>query len=156
MRTAKGTAICCLLAALAICSGWRAARAADPPTPSDTGKESQEMPVLRGTEWLALEQNAKITFVWGIGHVVTIEEHVEKRHPELARKGFVAKLAEGLRGVPMNSIVQQIDTFYQKNPDKVDLPVMRVIWGQIVKPKLSSGIADAPLAPSPAQPAPGQ
>jgi hypothetical protein len=145
MRTAKGRVIFCLLVVLAIPSGWRAARAEDQPVPSDTRKESQEMPVLRGTEWQQLDQNAKIAFIWGIGHVVTIEEHVEDRHPELKRKGFVAKLAVGLRGVPMNSIVQQIDSFYQLNPDKVDLPVMRVIWGQIVKPKLTTGIADQPL-----------
>ncbi|HJV37155.1 hypothetical protein [Geomonas sp.] len=153
MSAAKGTALCCLLATLAIPCGWTTVYAADQPAQSETGKE---MPVLVGTEWQALDQNAKITFVWGIGHVVTIEERVEERHPELKRRGFVAKLAEGLRGMPMNSIVQQIDSFYQNNPDKIDLPVMRVIWGQIVKPKLSSGIADTPLSPAPSQPVPQQ
>jgi hypothetical protein len=112
----------------------------------DASKELKEMPVLTGEEWKNLQADSKLAFVWGIGHVVTIEENVQHRHPDLQRKGFVAKLAEGLRGVPMNEIVQRVDAYYSSNPDDLDLPVMRVIWRQIVKPKLASGIADRPLS----------
>jgi len=52
-----------------------------------------------------------------------------------------------LRGIPMNTIIQDVDTYYQRNPDDLDLPVMRVIWKQLVKPKLTSGVADRPLTP---------
>ena len=114
-------------------------------TPTDLSKELKEMPVLTGEQWQTLQPDTKIAFIWGIGHVVTIEENVITRHPELRRQGFVAKLAEGLRGVPMNTIIQTIDGFYQKNPDDLDLPVMRIIWAKIVKPKLKSGVGDSPL-----------
>ena len=118
---------------------------AEEKTPTDLSRELKEMPVLTGDQWQTFQPDTKIAFIWGIGHVVTIEEHVMQRHPELRRQGFSAKLAEGLRGVPMNTIIQEIDSYYQKNPDDLDLPVMRVIWGQIVKPKLKTGIADQPL-----------
>jgi hypothetical protein len=111
----------------------------------ETNKQLNEMPILRGEQWQTFQHDTKVAFIWGIGHVVTIEEHVKQRHPELQRKGFESKLAEGLKGVPMNSIIQTVDSYYQRNPDDLDLPVMRVIWAQIVKPKLKTGIADRPL-----------
>jgi len=130
---------------IASLTGVGVALAAGEKTPSDLSKELQEMPVLTGKQWQTLRPDTKIAFIWGIGHVVTIEENVMQRHPELKRQGFTAKLAEGLRGVPMDAIIQDIDAFYQKNPEDLDLPVMRVIWSQLVRPKLKTGIADQPL-----------
>jgi len=131
-----------LLAGLLIVSK---AVAADQATPVETGRELKEMPVLNGESWQTLQPDTKIAFIWGIGHVVTVEEHVIQRHPELQRSGFVSKLAEGLRGVPMSSIIEQIDSYYRQNPDDLDLPVMRVMWSQIVRPKLKAGVGDVPF-----------
>lgn len=111
----------------------------------DVSKGLNEMPVLTGDIWQTMTPDAKVAFVWGVGHVVTIEQHVELKHPELKRAGFVAKLVEGLRGVPMDSIIKSVDAYYQDNPQDLDLPVMRVIWSQVVRPKLKSGVADLPL-----------
>jgi hypothetical protein len=146
------TRFSCLLSVLAMFAGGATALASDAgsgtveeKTPTDLSKELKEMPVLTGEEWQTLQHDTKVAFIWGVGHVVTIEEHVMTRHPELKRQGFSAKLAEGLRGVPMNTIIEEIDTYYQKNPDDLDLPVMRVVWSQLVKPKLKTGIADRPF-----------
>lgn len=145
MKICKAMTICCVLALLAGLAGGSIARAVEVATPLETEKELKEMPVMTGEQWQTLQPDTKIAFIWGIGHVVTIEENVIQRHPELKRKGFVAKLAEGLRGVPMSTIIEETDAYYLQNPDDLDLPVMRVIWARIVKPKLKSGIADAPL-----------
>jgi len=140
------TRSCCMLALLAGLAGAGTVFPAEPTMATlETNKDLDEMPVLRGEQWLSFQHDTKVAFIWGIGHVVTIEEHVKQRHPELQRNGFESKLAEGLKGVPMNSIIQTVDSFYQRNPDDLDLPVMRVIWAQIVKPKLKTGIADRPL-----------
>jgi hypothetical protein len=141
----KVTRFCCVLSLFASLAGVSAALAADEKTPTDLSKELKEMPVLTGEEWQTLQPDTKTAFVWGVGHVVTIEENVSQRHPELKKQGFTAKLAEGLRGVPMSTIIQEVDAYYQKNPDDLDLPVMRVIWRQLVKPKLTTGIADRPI-----------
>jgi len=145
MKTHIITKLCCMLALLAGLAGGGIAFAAHDTAQLDTSKELKEMPVLTGEQWQNLHPETKLAFIWGIGHVVTIEENVQQRHPELQRKGFVAKLAEGLRGVPMNDVMQTVDTYYRNNPEDLDLPVMRVIWREIVKPKLTTGIADRPL-----------
>jgi hypothetical protein len=119
--------------------------AADQTPTATAGKQSLEMPVMTGAEWQQLGGEAKIAFIWGIGHVVTIEEHVVQRHPELAKPDFPTKLAEGLRGVQMNTIVEELDRYYRTHPADINLPVMKVIWRQLVKPKLSTGIANRPI-----------
>jgi len=115
---------------------------------TDTGKTLQEMPVLTGAQWLSLQPDSKIAFIWGIGHVVTIEEGVIQKHPDLKRVGFTAKLAEGLKGVSMDTIIQKVDGFYRDHPEDGDLPVLGVIWAQLVRPKLKAGIGDRPFASS--------
>ena len=142
------TRSCCVLSLVAGLFGTAPALAVDEPSPGDMTKDLKEMPVLTGEGWQTLSPDAKFTFIWGIGHVVTIEENVIERHPELKRQGFSAKLAEGLRGIPMGTIVQDIDSYYRTNPGDLDLPVMRVIWTQLVRPKLKTGIADRPFTGS--------
>jgi hypothetical protein len=146
MKLSTWRRFCCLAALGASLAGGGTAFA-DQPAVIDSGKALQEMPLLTGVEWQTLSRDAKFAFILGIGHVVTVEEHVVQRHPELKRDDFVAKLAEGLKGVPMRDIVQELDSFYRTNPDDLDLPVMRVIWSQLVKPKLASGPAGRPFNP---------
>ncbi|GFO68004.1 hypothetical protein GMLC_15830 [Geomonas limicola] len=139
---------CFALALVVSLVGAGSVFAADLPIQNDTGKTLQEMPVLTGAQWQVLQPDAKVAFIWGIGHVVTIEENVIQKHPELKRVGFTAKLAEGLKGVSMDTIIQRVDGFYRDHPEDGDLPVLGVIWAQLVRPNLKAGIADRPFASS--------
>jgi hypothetical protein len=135
----------CNLLGLIALAGWSFdASAADKPQ-ADISQKLTEMSVLTGDVWQKMAPDEKVAFVWGIGHVVTIERQVTERYPELKREGFVAKLAEGLVGVPMNTIVLEIDKYYKENPYDLGAPVMEVIWDEMVKPKIRSGIANLPL-----------
>lgn len=146
MKVCKLTRMCCAAVLLAGLLLVDRAISADEATRQAAGKELKEMPVLTGQGWQSLQPDSKIAFIWGIGHVVTVEEHVVRRYPEMQRQDFVSKLADGLRGVPMSSIVEQVDGYYRRNPEDMDLPVVRVIWSEIVRPRLKAGVADAPFA----------
>ncbi|HKQ33082.1 MAG TPA: hypothetical protein VJV40_07750, partial [Thermodesulfobacteriota bacterium] len=41
---------------------------------------AKEMPVLKGDQWMTMDENAKIAFIWGAGHVVTIEEVIMEKY----------------------------------------------------------------------------
>ena len=136
---------CCVLTLVAVLAGWRLTASADEkPRPPLEGKMT-DMPVLTGDVWQKMTADERVAFVWGIGHVVTIEQQTAERRPELKREGFADKMAEGLNGVSMNSIVQKVDEYYQANPDDLEAPVMEVIWDELVKPRIKTGIADQPL-----------
>jgi hypothetical protein len=105
------------------------------------------MPVLKGDQWLTMDENAKVAFIWGVAHVVTIEEVIMEKYPDQKRDTFVTKIVEASSKSPMtmNQVVAAIDKFYADNPDKTGTPVMMVIWDTLVKPNIKTGIAGKPL-----------
>ncbi len=108
---------------------------------------AREMPVLKGDQWLTMDDNAKVAFIWGAGHVVIIEEVIMEKHPDQKRDTFVTKVVEATSNSPMtmSQMAAMVDKFYQDNPDKTDTPVMMVIWDMMVKPNIKTGIAGKPL-----------
>ena len=96
----------------------------------------QEMPLLTGDLWQKMSQDEKVAFVWGMGHVVTMERGSGPSQP--GREGFAMRLSTGMAGVPMNNIVSEVDGYYRENPGKVADPVIKVIWNKLVQPKMKS------------------
>ena len=101
--------------------------------------------LLRGDLWQQMTADSKIAFIWGMGHVVDIEQALMERYPELKRDSFVMKVVEGMADMPMNDIVPEIDNFYKANPDKLNMSVAAVIWDTMIKPNIKTGIAGRPL-----------
>lgn len=113
--------------------------------PPPGAASATEMPLLRGDLWQKMSLDEKVAFVWGVGHVATVERVIDQRHPELKNHGFADKLADGLMGVPMNDVIRNVDQFYRSNPDRANESVMRVIWDTTVRPRLTTGIGGKPL-----------
>jgi len=107
--------------------------------------DSLGMPMLKGEIWLKMTHDSKVAFVWGFGHVVTIENALMEKYPELKKDSFTTKTAEGMADMPMNDVVAKIDSYYQANPDKIEDPVTKVIWVTMIKPNIKTGIAGHPL-----------
>ena len=103
------------------------------------------MPMLKGDVWQTMSHDSKIAFVWGFGHVVTVEGALMNEYPNLKRESFVTKTIEGMRGIPMNEVVEKIDNYYKLNPKDIDHPVIHVIWKIIIKPNIKTGIAGNPF-----------
>ncbi len=103
------------------------------------------MPVLKGDLWQKMTQDSKVAFIWGIGHVVAIEQHLREKYPEFKGDDFVAKAVEGMAGIPMNDVISRIDNYYAANPDHMEKPVMSVLWDTSIKPNIKTGIAGRPL-----------
>jgi len=73
----------------------------------------REMPVLKGDQWLTMDENSKVAFVWGAGHVVTIEEVIMEKYPDQQRDTFVTKIVEAASNSPMtmSQIVAMVELF---------------------------------------------
>ena len=121
-----------------------------------SGQEQKDfekyMPLCKGTHWQRATSDAKVAFIWGAAHVVLIENILMEEVPELKRENFSAKVAESRRArvsagtaMTINEVVQAIDQFYKDHPDKLETPVMKVIWDIGIKPNLKTGIAGRPL-----------
>jgi hypothetical protein len=108
-------------------------------------ESSIAMPLFKGDTWQKATQDEKVSFIWGICHVVSIEHELMVKFPELKVENFSAKVAEGMAGVPINDIVRKIDEYYAANPTQMDTPVVMVMWDTLVKPNIKTGIAGRPL-----------
>ena len=107
--------------------------------------EQMGMPVFTGSTWQQAPPDDRVSFVWGICHVVAIEQALMKILPSLKVENFSAKASEGLAGMKINDIVRAVDDYYAANPSKLEVPVVRVIWDTLIKPRLKTNIGGYPL-----------
>lgn len=123
-------------------------------TPMEKEAE-QYMPLLKGDQWLKLDPNSKVAFIWGAAHVVLVELILMEEFPELKVENFSKKVRESREarqkaGTPLskmtiNEAISQIDEFYKNNPGKRDVSVIRVMWDIGIKPHVKTNIAGRPL-----------
>ena len=107
--------------------------------------ESLGMPVLKGDLWKKMTHDEKVAFIWGFGHVVSIEHSLMEKFPELKRDSFIAKAVVGMDNTPMNKVVDRVDRYYEMHPEDLAKPVTSVLWDTMIKPNIKTGIAGRPL-----------
>jgi hypothetical protein len=107
--------------------------------------EEIKAPLLTGLTWVKMSQDQKAAYIWGAGDIIDLEQEIMEIYPELKRDSFASKAVEGIGDVKINAIVINVDAFFQENPDKTNLSVIRVIWDTMIKPNLKTGIAGKPL-----------
>lgn len=112
-------------------------------------QNSLGVPVLTGELWQKMTHDSKVAFIWGFGQVVTIEQHLMDKYPELKRDSFVPKVVEGMADIPMNEVVARVDQYYSANPDQIKEPVTKAIWDTMIRPNIKTGIAGRPLTKTP-------
>jgi hypothetical protein len=110
------------------------------------------MPLLKGEQWLKLDPDSKVAFIWGAAHVILIENVLMEDIPELKRENFSAKVYEARtarvkagKAMKINDVISAIDQYYKEHRDQLGTPVMAVIWNVGIKPYLKTGIAGRPL-----------
>ena len=108
-------------------------------------EDSLGMPVLKGDLWQKMTHDSKVAFIWGFGHVVSIEHYLMEKFPELKRDSFVSKVVEGMANTPMNEVVDRVDRYYVMHPDQIEKPVTNVLWDTMIRPNIKTGIAGRPF-----------
>jgi hypothetical protein len=101
----------------------------------------KEMPVLKGDTWIKMSDDEKISFIWGAGHIVSIEEVLARDNPGLKKSNtFVNRIMEAHNKKPMtmSQVAKYVDDYYQANPDKLDKPVIEVIWYGTIVPRTTT------------------
>ena len=153
MKRPKLIQICLLFLLCIGVAGWTTHATGQEKDAAAVTKEMEKtMPLLKGEQWLKIDSNAKIAFIWGAAHVVLIEKVLMEEIPELKIENFSAKVVEARdakaqagKAPTINEIISAIDQYYKEHPDQLGTPVMAVIWNVGVRPQLKTGIAGRPL-----------
>jgi hypothetical protein len=154
MKRSKLIQICLLFLVCIGFAGWTTHASCQQKVDADAVQKEMEkyMPLIKGEQWLKLDSNSKIAFIWGAAHVILIENVLMEEIPELRTENFSAKVVEARRArvsagtaMTINQIISAIDQYYKEHPDRLEVPILRVIWDVGVKPNLKTGIAGRPL-----------
>ena len=101
-----------------------------------TSAASAQAPLGSGHDWIASSEEARVAYILGISNLVTaLYAHDEKTAPE-AQDTFSHQAAKGFQGTTVMEAVNRVDAWYRANPTQLDTPVLRVLWVDIVKPRL--------------------
>lgn len=88
---------------------------------------------LTGKNWLAGEKEGKLAFLYGASNVIAIEMiGAEKtgRPAPLFAQGWT----EAFRNTTYPQLLEQIDAWYEANPDQLNRNVFDVIWNELIVP----------------------
>ncbi len=114
-----------LAACAAIALAWGTARA-------------DEVPIVTGEHWTKSSEQVKKAYLVGIANVLQVETAYEGANPPPDAQSIVPRFAKGLRGggYTLDSVREGVDKWYAANPDKIQRPVIEIIWFEMVVPSL--------------------
>src|SRR4030042_20826 len=76
-----------------------------------------------GTHWAQASTDGKIGYIFGLGNLADFDQAVSKGRSVCISRAFV----EAMKGKTINQVIQIVDQYYQKNPDKGKTSVLEVI-----------------------------
>lgn len=89
--------------------------------------------VVDGSMWLKSSTETRKVFLIGAGNMVALENaYAKKKGTPPPTVGTMA--AKAVEGMTLDEVSDRITRWYEANPTRQDVPVMGVLWMDIVKP----------------------
>lgn len=76
-----------------------------------------------GTHWQQVSQDGKAGYIFGIGNLADFETAASRGRAVCISRAFVDELHKRT----VMQVVQEVDKFYQENPDKLQTSVIEVV-----------------------------
>jgi hypothetical protein len=97
---------------------------------------SQQRIIVDGTMWLDSSPDLRKAFLVGAGNMLALETAYATRK-NLAPPPAGAMTRRAVEGLTLDQLADRVTQWYQAHPDRHDVPVMGVIWIDVVKPTLA-------------------
>ena len=91
-----------------------------------------EIPVVTGEHWLKSSAQERRAFLVGAATIIELEQEVQGTPPPA--KSTIGTWCKGLSHFTFDQLVLAIDKWYADHPDKIDRPVVEVMWYELAKP----------------------
>ena len=91
-----------------------------------------------GNDWNNSTDSERNAYLVGISNMISVGNAYDTRKIPGEDRTFMRQAYLGLKGTTIPEAVQRVDAWYRSNPDRLDVPVLSVLWINIVKPKLDS------------------
>jgi hypothetical protein len=90
--------------------------------------------VVDGTVWLDSTVSERRAFLVGAANMISLEQAYAKRRG-LAAPPAGEQATRAVQDMTLDQVERRLTQWYEANPGKRSLPVMSVLWNQIVAPR---------------------
>jgi hypothetical protein len=124
--TWRAAAACLLVAIAVLATGMASQR--------DTEAKAAERPniVVDGTDWAEATERGRLAFLVGVGNMIVADLAYAQTH-EVEPSPVSTMIVDAVSDLTLEDIEETITRWYDAHPDKMDMPVMGVIWLELVK-----------------------
>jgi len=95
-----------------------------------------EVPLVDGSQWTTSSDDVKKAYLVGLANLVQVEAAYYADNPAVAERGFSPRVAKGMRGQTLGSVMEALNAWYAAHPESLQRPVVETIWFELVVPAL--------------------
>ena len=89
-----------------------------------------------GHAWAESSEREQIAYLLGVSNALSVGYVSDEKRVPGNPDTFTHRAVRGLQGTTIEQAVGTVDAWYEANPDRLDTPVLEVLWEQIGKPRL--------------------
>ena len=97
---------------------------------------AEEVPIITGKHWSESSEQLKKAYLVGVANALQVEAAYQAANAPSDAQSLVPRFGRGLKGHSLDSVREGLDRWYTANPDKLQRPVIEVIWFEMVVPGL--------------------
>ena len=98
--------------------------------------QAQEVPLVTGEHWTKSSDQVKKAYLVGLANAVQVEVAYAGANQAPDAQTVMPRLAKGMKGQTLDGVREALDAWYAKNPDRIQRPVLEIIWFEMVVPGL--------------------
>ena len=92
-----------------------------------------------GNDWNKSSDSERNAYLVGISNMISVGNAYDMKKVPGEDKTFMRQAYQGLRETTIPEAIRRVDAWYRANPGRLDVPVLSVLWIDIVKPRLTHG-----------------
>ncbi|WP_243362246.1 hypothetical protein [Fundidesulfovibrio terrae] len=100
-----------------------------------SAQDKAMLPDVDGVVWMRSSSEAKRAFLYGAGSAFVLEYYIRTKHNEQPSQ-FILGWVEVFGNRTWGELEKALDDYYAANPDQMQEHVFRVIWTQMIEPKM--------------------
>lgn len=132
-----------LLAALCCPSGLAYAENA---VEGQTTQAANPIEQFTGKYWQTSSQTEKEAYIFGIESAITVDYFISQEEKKQSKRKRISSALskfdqdwiKAFQDVPRKQIVDEINKWYDANPEAINRPVMDTIWYELIVPRLNN------------------
>lgn len=121
---------------LALASPLAAQGKMTPPSPPSPATAVKAQHYANGNDWQRATPQMRHAFLFGVANLLSVAVDWDDRHVPAGQQTFSRRARAGLADTSLGEVSDRIDRWYGANPDKLDTPVIVVMWNEVAKPRL--------------------